>query len=363
MEVDMEIPQHLHDYLDQLPLAPEVKCPPNSKTPKLLLTHSPKSHYLIHSRLLQIYLKLGVKVTAVHRAIHFKQSYVFKAYVDYNTERRAQVSSVFEKNFYKLKNNALYGKTVEKQRKHKDVRLCNTPDKLETYASRPTFQKAFPIADDLVALLLKKEFITLDRPIFIGQAVLDISKCRMYDLHYVDLQAYREEFNCSLNIVAGDTDSFFLECVDVDLTSQLLPAMKRDGLLDTSNYAPDHPLYSKEYASKIGLIKDESGGVAAYKEWLFLRPKVYSLLTDDAEKGVRKAKGVQRHVVQNVLKHSQYKSSLVEQEVIYTKQRRIGSERHQLYTLETNKKSLSANDDKRVWLDAYHSRAYGHYLN
>ena len=103
------------------------------------------------------------------------------------------------------------------------------------------------VTDDLLVAHLSKESICLDRPIYIGQAVLDLSKLRMYQLQYHELENYRNEFKgCELNIIAGDTDSFFLECRNIDVSSQLLPAMIRDELLDTSNFPKSHSLYSNK---------------------------------------------------------------------------------------------------------------------
>ena len=361
-DVDIEIPIHLHDKLDQLPIAPVSQAPPGSsrgKVKKLLLTHLPKTHYVIHFALLQFFLRLGAVVTRVHRLVKFRQDYIFKRYVDYNTEKRAQATNKFDKDFYKLKNNSLYGKTVENIRKRSNIRLCNTEKKLVAYASKPTFKKSIVIDDDLVAALMCKDVICLNKPIYVGQAVLDLSKLRMYKLHYEELERYRQEFNCELNIVAGDTDSFFLQCVNVSVPGQLLPAMMRDDLLDTSNYPADHPLHSKRLANVVGKFKDEGAGITQFTDWVFLRPKLYSLQSSDTSE-VSKAKGV--NLRQVTLTHAQYVRELEEDcvEPLYVKQQRIGSLNHQLYTFHNSKLALSRHDDKRHWLDRYTSCAYGH---
>jgi hypothetical protein len=357
-DVDMTIPPQLHDKLDQLPIAPLSQAPPGSKVKKLLLTHWTKEHYIIHFRLLQYFLRLGVIVTSVHRAVKFHQEYMFKDYVDLNTQKRAQSSNKFIKDFYKLKNNSLYGKTVENIRKRANIRLCNTDKKLVTYASKPTFKRSIVIDDDLVAAVMCKDVICLNRPIYVGQAVLDISKLRMYQLQYSELECYRREFACEINIVAGDTDSFFLECRNVDLQSQLLPAMIRDELLDTSNYPKDHALYSSKHANVVGKFKDEGAGTTQFTDWVFLRPKLYSL--QSATGCTAKAKGV--NMRQATLTHEQYVCELEQDNVepTYVKQQRIGSINHQLYTIHSNKLALSSHDDKRHWLDRYKSVAYGH---
>ena len=147
-----------------------------------------------------------------------------------------------------------------------------------TYASKPGFKRSIKVADDLIAVLLNKEIVCLDRPSYIGQSVLDLSKLRMYTLQYVELEKYRKQFNCEINIMAGDTDSFFVECKGVKL-NQLLSAMIKDQLLDTSNYDKNDPLHSDKLGSVVGKSKDESKGQLKFKEWIFLRLKCYSLLS------------------------------------------------------------------------------------
>ena len=130
LEVDLHVPAHLHDYLSDLPPAPVLQCPPGTKVNKLLLTLEDKTHYIIHSALLKFYVEvMGVQVIAVHRAITFQQTHVFREYIASNTAKRAASTSSFKKDYYKLKNNALYGKTVENLRKRSDLRLYNSDKK------------------------------------------------------------------------------------------------------------------------------------------------------------------------------------------------------------------------------------------
>jgi hypothetical protein len=252
-EVDIEIPQQYHDFMEQLPVCPEHMIPPpqlygeqhgvENKVEKLVTSLLPKRNYYIHFRLLQQVMALGGEVTHIHRAISFKQARIFKPYIDYNTEKRSQSTNSFNKNLYKLKNNSLYGKTCENVRKRINLKICNNDDTFVKFTSKLTFRKTIEIAEDLVLALLRKGKIYLDKPIYIGQAVLDLSKFIMYDLHYNKLKSYERKFGCTIDIMGGDTDSFFLECRNVSLRNQLLPAMIEDKLLDSSNYAKDDPLY------------------------------------------------------------------------------------------------------------------------
>jgi hypothetical protein len=373
-QVDLSIPPHLHDALSDLPPAPIPQAPPGSKVKKLLCTLEQKENYIIHHRLLRFYQEMGVVVNRVHKAIKFKEEHVFQPYIAENTAKRAAATSLFEKSFWKLLNNALFGKTVENLRKRMDVRLCSSHDRFVAYASRPTYQRCMEIDQDFLAVFLQKEKICLNRPVFIGQAILDLSKLRMYKLQYVELEKYRRQFDCEINLVAGDTDSFFLECKGVSLDGQLLPAMKEDGLLDTSNFATTNPLYSTTVTNQIGLFKDENCGRSDYTEWVFLRPKCYSL--ESHSSSAQKAKGVLRRIVKTQLKHKDYKNffkslsssssslstttstSPMKHTVM---QQLIISKKHQLYTIAQSKVALSAVDDKRYWTDHNSSLPYGHY--
>jgi len=305
-----------------------------------------------------MYLQLGAIVTKTHRAVSFKQKTIFKSYIEYNSEKRAQAGNDFEKDFYKLKSNTLYGRTVENLMKRLNIRLCNNEKRLIIYSSKPQFKDTIEIADNLVAVLMDKDVVTLDRPSYIGQAVLDLSKLRMYKLQYEELQSYRDRFNCEINIIAGDTDSFFLECRNVNLRSQLLPAMISDNLLDTSNYEKDDPLFSTSLKAVIGKFKDENKGLNDFKEWVFLRPKSYSLLSQS--KSMMRSKGISLH--QTDISHQSYIEAYengVQQRV---QQNRIGSINHQLFTIKTTKKALDPFDDKREWIGKNESVAYGHYI-
>ena len=324
----------------------------------------PKKNYLIHFRLLQQFLALGIRITHIHRAISCLQAPIFKDYIDYNTEKRKQSNNSFNKNLYKLKNNSLYGKTCENVCKRINLKICNNPNTFIKFTSKLAFRKSIEIADDLVIALLRKDNIYLDKPIYVGQAVLDLSKYIMYDLYYIKLKSYERRFNCAINLIGGDTDSFFLECCNVSLRNQLLPAMKDDKLLDTSNYPHDDPLYDDSIACKIGCIKDEAAG-STFEEFVLLQPKMYSMkmLGQTADASLRRAKGVQRDIVNNGLSHNDYKDIYYGIHAFYAnhdeqqegpsiakRQRRFASIRHQLVTMESQKVALRCRHNKRQWI-------------
>ena len=179
----------------------------------------------------------------------------------------------------------------------------------------------------------------------------------MYELNYVELEEYRREFNCQLNIIAGDTDSFFIECQGVNLREQLLLAMIRDEQLDTSNYDKMDPLYSERYAAVIGKYKDESKGQIRYKEAIFLRPKSYALKTE--KKTVLKCKGI--NIKQTDIQFDNYVNAYETGCAMTVDQECIGTKNHQLMTINSKKWALDPFDNKRQWTMKNTSVAYDHY--
>ena len=138
-EVDLEYPSAVQDRTIDLPLAPEKLIIPDScltefmrkqwaalnggkekvyrGCSKLMLTHWDKTNYVVHGRLLQFYLRQGLIISRIHRCLQFSQAAFFEPYITYNSRRRAEASNSFEKDYYKLRNNALFGKTMENVRK------------------------------------------------------------------------------------------------------------------------------------------------------------------------------------------------------------------------------------------------------
>ena len=374
-EVDLHYPTKLHDSTEDLPFAPErLKLGSDYLTPlmktqwgdklkyrgheKLMITQWDKEKYVIHGKLLQFYVQQGLIVTKIHSALQFHQSNFFASYINYNSEKRQKATTDFDKNHYKMKNNALFGKSMENQRKKIKYQLCNTAEHLTILAARPDFRETIRYNDNLVGVLLSKDLIKLNKPIFIGQAVLDLSKLIMYKLRYEQFPRYETELGGSIKIVGGDTDSFFLSLINMS-SNDLLTAMKRDNLLDSSNYPNNHPLFSNTNKAKLGCIKDEAGGTT-FKEWVFLRPKCYSLLTIK-NKEMKRAKGVRRATVAKIINHALYKEAFLKQREFVHNQTRLGSTRHQLRTINYDKKSLSFFENKRAWVEVNKSHPYGNH--
>ena len=189
-EADFEYPEELHDLHNDYPLAPEKinvdkynlseYCKRISEkygistglVSKLIPTLGKKEKYVLHYRNLQLYIDLGLKVTNVHRVLEFNQSPWLKQYIDFNTEKRKNAKNAFEKDFFKLMNNSVFGKTMENIRKRVDVRLVTDEKKLLKYTSKPTYVSSKIFNENLVAVHKIKETLTLNRPAYLGMCIL-----------------------------------------------------------------------------------------------------------------------------------------------------------------------------------------------
>ena len=194
LEVDLEYPKELHELHNDYPLAAERVCVNKNMLSeyckkiatkynistglvhKLIPTLSNKEKYVLHYRNLQLYLDLELKVKKVHRVLQFNQSPWLKQYINFNTLKRTQAKNSFEKNFFKLMNNSVFGKTMENKRKRVDVRLITDEKKLLKMASKPTYVSSKIFNENLVAVHKIKETLTLNRPAYVGMCLLDLSK-------------------------------------------------------------------------------------------------------------------------------------------------------------------------------------------
>ena len=202
LEVDLKYPKELHDLHNDYPLAPEKMkiCPemlsPYCKqlsedlklgsvpVPKLVPNLNDKTKYIVHYSNLKLYLMLGMELTEICRVLVFQQSPWFSAYIDFNTERRKHAMNDFEKDFYKLMNNAAFGKTMENLRKRVNGKLVNDNTKLTKLTARRSSDSFRIFSEDLAAVNMKKTKLYLNRPIYVGFTILDLSKVLMYQFHY-----------------------------------------------------------------------------------------------------------------------------------------------------------------------------------
>ena len=172
---------------------------------KMILNLNDKNKYVVHIRTLQFYLKHGLKLKKVHRAIKFEQKETLKPYIEFNTEKRKNARNDFEKDIFKLLNNAVFGKTMEDKRKHLDFEIVSDERRFMKCVNNPSFKHSHIINENLVGVEKQKPKLKLDKPIFIGMSILDLSKQHMYKFYY---DVMKPKYGENTRMVYTDTDSF-----------------------------------------------------------------------------------------------------------------------------------------------------------
>ena len=357
LEVDLEYPKESHDLHNDYPLCPEkVKC--DKGVEKLIPNLRDKTKYVIHYKNLMQCLKLGMKLKKIHRGIKFVESNWLKPYIDKNTKLRSQAKNNFEKDFFKLMNNSVFGKTMENIRNRVNVQLVTSKEKLKKLAAKPNFKGPPKIfSENLVSVHMKKTDLTMDKPVYLGMCILDLSKVIMYDFHY---NYIKPKYGDKAILLFTDTDSLFYEIQTEDFYKDIAGDVR--DRFDTSDYPENHPSGIPTGINKkvLGMMKDEAAG-KNIKEYVGLRSKLYSFIMEEGKEN-KKCKGVKRQVVENSITHEDYKTCLLTGKEKLARQNIIRSYEHTVFTEEVNKIALSAEDDKRYILkDGIHTLAWGHY--
>ena len=184
---------------------------------------------------------------------------------------------------------------------------------------------------------------TFNKPIYVGQAILDLSKTLMFDFHY---NYIREKFKDKAKLLFTDTDSLMYLIQKEDFYQDISKDIKRK--FDTSDYPEKHSSGIKTGINEkvIGKFKDEAAGKQII-HFVGLRPKLYSFKVEDNSE-TRKAKGVKKNVIKNTLSLEDYKKCLFSEKEGMKDMNIIRSKNHDIYSMTVNKLALSANDDKRL---------------
>ena len=182
LEVDVRYPKESHDlHNDLLFMCEKMKI---NKVEKLVPKLHDEKKYVIHIRALDQALKHGLILEKVHRMIEFNQSAWLKPYIDYNTKLRTQAKNDFEKDFFKLMNNSVFGKTMENIRKHKDIKLVTNKKAYLKNVMKPNFKSGVLFGETLMGCEMGRIMAVMNKPVYLGQAILDLSKIVMYEFHY-----------------------------------------------------------------------------------------------------------------------------------------------------------------------------------
>ena len=258
-----------------------------------------------------------------------------------NTELRKATNNDFEKDLFKLMNNSVFGKTIENIRKHRDIKLVTTDKRISKLVSEPNYHTNNLISEDLSIIEMKKTKVKMNKPIYLGLSILEISKILMYEFWH---DYMKPKYNNNVKLCYMDTDSFIMDIKTNDFYKDV--ANDVENRFGTSNYEVNRSLPMGKIKKVIGLMKDELGG-KTITELVTLRPKTYSYLTDDGKED-KKAKGTKKWVIKKMIKFNNYKKCLLNDEVILKSQQRFISKKHDVYTENINKIALSNNDDKII---------------
>ena len=326
-EVDVKYPKKLHELHSDLPFLPERM--EINKCKKLVCNLYSKKKYVAHINTLKQVLNHGLKFKKIHRVIEFNQEAWLKPYIDINTELRKLAKNDFEKDLFKLMNNSVFGKTMENIRKHRDVKLVTTDRKRSKLVSEPNYYTINLISEDLSIIEMKNTKVKMNKPIYLGLSILEISKILMYEFWY---DYMKPKCNNDVKLCYMDTDRFVMHIKTNDFYKDI--ASDVENRFDTSNYEVNtsettaepsalarRPLPTGKNKKVIGLMKDELGG-KIITEFVTLRPKTYSFLIGDGKED-KKAKGTKKCIIKKMTKFNDYKKCLLNCEIILKSQQRF----------------------------------------
>ena len=372
LEVDLENPCNIRQKTKYFPFCPEKKTisknafGPHMKLimPENYISHkklfcdwSYKEKYLIHYRMLKFYVRHGIKIKQVHRVISFKQSKWLEKYIYSNTQKRNQVENDFEKDFYKLLNNSFYGKTMENVRNRCKIEIIKRDnyDKILRWQIKLTFNGICKSFSNCDSYLEKEHEIIMDKPIYLGFAILELSKLHMYETYYNTQQQYFKQEKLQLHYM--DCDSFVLSIKSENIIKDL---KNLEDIFDFSNMDENHELYSEKNKKVLGKFKIETSKNLFVDEFIALRSKMYAFKCKDKnkEEDKNKLKGISKTQSKNI-KFEQYKICLdgeeLENECVNCI---LKSSNHDMYMQGIKKTILSIFDDKRNYLDTISSKPW-----
>ena len=354
---DITYPKDIRELYADLPFSPD-KMQVN-KVNKLVVSVYDKNYYVINAPALKQALNHGLMLNKVHEVISFRQDAWLKPYIDMNTKLRMQAKNDFAKDYFKLKNNAAYGKTTENIRKHRDIHVITNDKKRTILASESNYHATKHILNDLLIMEMKKRDLYMNKPIYLGQAILDISKTLMYEFWYDYIKPI---YGNNVKLCYMDTDSFVMLIKADDFYADISNDVKK--WFDTSNFDKNdnRPLLIGENKKVIGKFKDELGG-KIISEFCGLKAKTYSYkLDDDSE--VEKTKGTKRCVVKRHINFDNNTDILFKDKKLLRSQFTFKSDHHTICSQKINKIALNYFDDKRLQCnDKITTYPYGYFDN
>jgi hypothetical protein len=286
VEVDLSFPQEIHERLKQLPPCPETRVPEEawfseyqkelniktknkSKCQKLIPHFHEHLNYCSHYRTLKYVVEeLGVRIDKLHNVVEFKQKKWMQPYIEGNNALRTLAKNDFEKDFFKLMNNSVFGKTMQNVRTQMNLHLTTDRKNAIKRFSKCNF-KYNTYADGLYLIETYREKIVYYKPVYIGCSILDISKLKMLEFHY---EVIDKQFGQRAKLIYSDTDSFVYEIEHEDIYKWQKENEK--DWFDLSD-SKREDIQSNENKKKLGFVMDELNS-QILTEWISLNPKCYA---------------------------------------------------------------------------------------
>ena len=200
---------------------------------KLVPNLRDKKNYIIHIQALNHALQHGLRLDRIHRVIEFNQSPWLKTYIDFDTQLRTAATNDFEKDFFKLMNNSVFGKTIENIRKHRNIKLVTTEEKYLRTVMKPNFKSGVLFGENLMGCEIGKIKVVMNKPVYLGQVILDLSKIVMYQFHY-DYMVPKYGLE-KLKLCYMDTDSLVYDIKTEDFYEDISNDV--EARFDTSGYS------------------------------------------------------------------------------------------------------------------------------
>lgn len=382
LEVDIEIPQELHELLDDYPpcvqnltITEEMLSPwqkenkPADWKPfkKLVGNLFPKYKYVIHSILLEEVMRLGCKVTALYKILRFSQRRWIQSYVHGCLDRRAKSSNEWEKAYWKLMVNAVFGKSLENVRRSQVIKLVLDEEDRKKLVNDPHYRGFIDVGENVSLFSMMKKSVVLDKPVAVGASILDLSKWWMMRMWYymkTKLTNHGMDANINLKLLYTDTDCFIMKVLSKEARE----------LLENMSAAEIYPEFFGEQDGSIwgkgpGRFKDEMDG-HAIQAFVGICPKQYNIVaptfkksTDEGEQvnPFIKAKGIDKRVAA-CIDPTDYERCVKMGKEMSVEVYRISSTRHDVFTLAQKKRAFRNWDGGKRWIndDGLSSVCFGH---
>jgi hypothetical protein len=302
----MHLPREHHDNLKEfLPLCERTTisleelspfdkkciCDPNKpqtmNTEKLINHLAPVKNYVVNLYALQHLKKLDYKVTKVHRAVSFDQSFWLQDYISFNSKMRQDAKNCKNEQmsaFFKLENNAVFGKTMENVRNHGNSKFAYNQSTAYNLFTDSAFQSSSIINENLVHVQLHSKIVKLNKPIYIGMTILDYSKTYMSDFYHNILRKYYAD---RVNVLYTDTDSLVLDIAPDDVFDDL----QHPDLNPQFDFHKSERNHNDVPYMTVGKIKLEYGPDQHLEEWVGVTNKVYAIKVAESDTVKTTSKG------------------------------------------------------------------------